>query len=396
MPEIARELNVDAIVEGSVLRSGGRVRITVQLIYAPADLNLWAEAYDRDISDVLALQENVASDVAEHVHIQVTDQVTARSSRPRRVNIAALDAYLTGEYHIHKYGTGGSSDELYKATEYLRQATQIDPGFARAWMALARTYNPNVGPAPREVSIYKDAIEKALAADPNLSEAHARMAQLKEYQDWDFAAAEQEFRRAIELDANNASAREEYGDYLNMMGRWTEAEHEEQLAQTLDPDNEYLLDGLHRRGEYERALELGRNLVKLHPEDGGYHWSLSRTYFALGRYKEGVAELPPTFKAFGYLEMANALAKTSATKGYKAALRLYAKDLAAVQGNPASPAMVASVYHILGDKDETFRWLEKAFVERDGFLLEIKDPEWQSLRGDPRLESLVRRIGLPH
>jgi len=137
-------------------------------------------------------------------------------------------------------------------------------------------------------------------------------------------------------------------------------------------------------------------MVELHPEDGANRWYLSNVYFSLGRYQEGVRELPEALRGYGYQNMAIALEKTYATQGYKAALRLWAKDLAAVQGNPASPAMVARIYLLLGDKDEMFKWLEKGFVQRDGFLLDLKHgAEWQSLRGDPKYEGLVRRIGLP-
>jgi len=395
LPQIARELGVDAIVEGSVIRSGDRVRITAQLIYAPKDTNLWAEAYNRDVRDVLALQASVASEVAKQVNSQVTPHELAGRSQPHPVNLAALDAYLKGEYHEQQYGFGGTPEERYTAAEYFRQATQIDPSFARAWVGLANAYIINVGPSPKEAPIFKDALEKALIADPSLSEAHFLMARFKEYHDWDFAAAGEQFRRAIELDPNSASAHEFYGDYLDNMGRWPEAAREEELAQALDPKSNHLLDGLYNRGDYARAFGIARNLVELHPENGWNHWALSNIYFAQGRYQEGIAELQPTLRQYGYPEMANALAKTYAANGYKAALQLYAKDLASVQGNPACPTMVASVYLLLGDKDEAFKWLEKGFIERDGFLVGLNLPEFQSLRGDPRFGDLVRRVGLP-
>jgi len=395
LPEIAHELNVDAIVEGTVLRSGDRVRITAQLVYAPNDSNLWAEAYDRDVPDVLALQASLASEVAQEIHSQVAPREQPSRSPPPTVNLAALDAYLKGQYHEQKYGTGGSPQERYKAAEYFRQATQVDPNFARAWVGLAATYITNVAPSPKQTPMFKEALEKAIVADPSLSDAHYWLARFKEYHDWDFAAAGREFLRAIELDSNSALAHEGYGDYLDNMGRWPEAEREEQLAQTLDPNNDHLLDGLYNRGEYGRALQIARNVVEIHPEYGANHWSLSNVYFQLGRYKEGTAELPIVLRQYGYPEMASALAKTYAANGYKAALRLYAKDLAAVQGNPACPTMVARVYLLLGNKDETFKWLEKGFVERDGFLVGLKLSEFQSLHGDARFDDLVHRVGLP-
>jgi len=395
LPEIARELNVDAIVEGSVLRSGNRVRITAQLIYAPSDTNLWAEAYDRDVRDVLTLQTNVATDVAQEVHSQVTPHQEA-SNPPRPVNSGALDAYLKGEYHQQKFGSGGSPDERYKAAEYFRQATQIDPSFARGWLGLANSYITNVGPSPSEAPTFKDALEKALVADPNLSEAHSLMGRFKLYHDWDFPAAEKEFRTAMELNPSNAEAHGCYADYLGHMGRRQEAEREEQIAQGLDPSASWLEGGLYDRGEYDRALKILRNQEGLHPEDGWNHWELSNVYFATRKYDEGVAELEPALRLYGYPEMANALAKTHAAKGYKAALRLYAKDLEALQGNPVCPTLVAKVYLLLGEKDEAFKWLERGFAERDGFLVSlVNSPDFQSLRGDPRYQDLVRRVGLP-
>jgi len=190
LPEIARELNVDGIVEGSVLRSGDRVRVTTQLIYAPNDTNLWAEAYDRDVRDVLVLEASVASDVAQQVHSQITPHQKSING-PRPVNPAAFDAFMKGEYHLQKFGAGSGPDERYKAADYFRQATQFDPNFAQAWLGLANSYVINVGPSPSEVSPFKDALEKALAADPNLSDAHRLLGRFKLYHDWDFAFAKQ-------------------------------------------------------------------------------------------------------------------------------------------------------------------------------------------------------------
>jgi TolB-like protein/DNA-binding winged helix-turn-helix (wHTH) protein len=396
LPQIAHELNVDAIVEGSVLRSGDRVRITAQL-HAASDASLWADAYERNLQDMLALQSTVARAIADRIRVEITPTERAKLQDPRPINPAALEAYLQGEYHGQRFGTGSGPEERYKAAQYFRQAIRNDPNFARAYVALAGTYITNVAPSLQEAPLVKDALDKALAADGDLSDAHLWMARFKEYHEWDFAAAEREFRRAIELDPNNAEAHDFYGDYLENMGRQQEGAREERFAQELDPGNDHLIDGFFARGEYHRALEMARNDVKMHPDAGGSHWVLYRACLRTGRFKEAIAELQHVVVLYGYPDMARPLATANAISGYRSALRLWAKDLIRVQGkgSPASPTMVAEVYAYLGDSEQAFEWLEKGFQERDGFLVGLKDPVWQPLRSDPQFQDLVRRIGLP-
>src|SRR5438045_2966553 len=217
LPQIAHELNVDAIVEGSVLRSGDRVRITAQL-HAASDASLWADAYDRNVQDVLALQSTVARAIADRIRVEITPTERARLQDRRPIDPAALEAYLQGEYHGRRFGNGSGPEERYKAAQYFQQALRSDPNFARAYVALAGTYITNVAPTSEEAPLVKHALEKALAADPDLSDAHLWKARFREYHDGDFAAAKQEFRRAIEIDPNNALANDFYGDYSDNMG----------------------------------------------------------------------------------------------------------------------------------------------------------------------------------
>ena len=393
--EIAGELNVDACVEGSVLRSGDKVRITAQLTHAATDKNLWGHTYDGDLQEVFTLEANVANEVAQEIRRERNGNGKLRVRTPRLANAAALDAYLMGEFHQQRFGSGGPPDERYIAAEYFRKAIALDPGFAQAYVALADSYVTNVSATPEEAPIVKDALEKALAIDPELAEAHVLMARFREYHDWDFTGAERDFREAMELEPNSSIAHDVYGDFLNHMGRWSEAEQEEYLAQTLDPKNDHLFDGLFERGEWDRALKIGRNIVAIHPEDGSCHWSLSRVELMLKSEGDEIAELQIVANLYGHPEMAKPIAQTYAKSGYGAALRLWANDLEKTQGNPSSAAMVAEVYLALGDKDESFRWLEKAYAERDGFLVGLKDAEWRPLQADPRFGDLVRRVGLP-
>jgi TolB-like protein/DNA-binding winged helix-turn-helix (wHTH) protein/tetratricopeptide (TPR) repeat protein len=393
LPEIARQLGVDGIVAGSVLRSGERVRITAQLIYAPGDTNLWAQTYDRDLRDVLILQSAVAGAIADEIRVKMTPGEKVRMADSHPVNPAALEAYLKGEYHSDTSRFG--KDARFKAAEYFEQATRIDPKFARAYVALAWAHIPNVAPTPEEVPVVTDALEKALALDPNLADAHHALARFKEFHDWDFPGAEREFQRAIELDPSDAMFHDQYGDYLDNMGRYQEGEREEQLAQQLDPGSDHLMDGYNHRGEYGRVLEISRNQVEAHPDDVLAHDCLAMACLRTGRYKEAIEELQRVVVLSGYAEMARPLAKAYAASGYQGALRLWAKDLEQAQGNPASPTMVAEVYTYLGDKENAFKWLEKAYSERDGFLVGLGGAGWQPLRSDPRFQDLVRRVGLP-
>jgi len=395
LPEIARELNVDAIVEGAVQRSGDRIRVTAQLIYAPQDTTLWARSYDRDLRDVLSAQSAVARGLADEIRVKMTPGEKSRIGNEHPVNPEALEAYLKGQYHLGHFGTGGGKGERYAAMEYFQKATQIDPHFARAYVGLVDAHTPNVTPRPEEISIVQDALQKALAADPTLSDTHLHLARFKEFHDWDFVAAEREFQRAIELEPNNATAHDFYGDYLDNMGRHEEAIKQEQLAQELDPAWDHLIDGYNHRGEYDRALHIALNNVAVHPDDGSWHWYLYLAYLHTGRRKETVEELQRAAALYGYPEMASALAKTYARLGYESAMRLAAKEFEQALGDPASPTWIAEIYAHLGDKDSAMRWLERGYAERDGFVVTLRDPVWDSLRSDARFRDLVRRIGLP-
>ena len=393
LPEIARELGVDGIVEGSVIRSGDRVRVTAQLIYAAKDTNLWAQTYDRDLRDVLSLQSAVAQAVADEIRAKMTPGEKMRLGEPHPVNPAALEAYLKGEYRgdMSRFG----KNARYEAIKYYELATQLDPKFARAYVALAWARSANVGPTPEEASAVRNALEKALALDPNLALAHFAMALYKIAPDFDFAGAEREFQRAIELNPNDADFHDRYGSYLYATGRYQEAEREKQTAQELDPAGDHLSDLYMAQGKYEDVVKVVRDQLDIHPNDAFCHFSLAQAYLRSARYKEAIPELQQTVNLSGYSEMAKPLAQAYANSGYKSALRLWAKDLELAQGNRAAPTWVAEVYTILGDKENAFMWLERAYAQRDGYLLGLKEPVWQPLYSDPRYQDLVRRVGLP-
>jgi eukaryotic-like serine/threonine-protein kinase len=395
LPQIARELNVDAVIEGSVQRSGSRVRVTAQLIYAPQDMTLWARTYDRDLSDALTLQSALARGLADEIRVSMTAGEKSKVGNEHPVNPKALEAYWQGQDHLGRFGSGAGKEERYAAMQYFQKAIQIDPSFARAYVGLVDAHTPNVTPPPGEVSIVQDALQKALAADPSLSDAHLHLARLKEYHDWDFPSAEREFQRAIDVNPNSAQAHDFYGDFLDNMGRHQEAIKQQERAQELDPDGEHLMDGYNHRGEYAQALQVALNNVAAHPNDGAWHAFLYQAYLHTGQKKKTVEELQRAATLYGYPEMASALSKAYAQSGYEDAMRLAAKQFEQALGNPVSPTMIAVIYVHLGDKDSAMKWLERGYAERDGFLVSLKDPEWDSLRSDPRFKDLVRRMGLP-
>src|SRR5271169_1264958 len=239
LPQIARELNVDAVVEGSVQRSGDHVHITAQLIYAPEDKNVWAQAYERDLQNALTLQSEVAGAIVGEVRTQVTPEERARLHAPRPVNLRALDAYLRGTYHLNRKGEGSGDEENRNAEKYFQEAITEDPGFAPAYIALASTHMALLLPSTQDHVAMKAALEKALALDPSSGEGHVLLANVK-CDDWDWSGAEEEYRRAIALAPNNLDAHLHFGYFLDGLGRVPEGMNELRRAQELDPNEEHL------------------------------------------------------------------------------------------------------------------------------------------------------------
>lgn len=396
VPEIAQELGVDGVVEGSVQRVGSQVRVNAQLVYAPLETHLWAQSYDRDLRDALGMQSSVARDIAERIRAQTTAGERKKLEDSRPVNQAALDAYLKAKYYHNSVGEGSSFEESSKAVEYYRDAIRQDPSFAPAYVGIARAYIHFLSPMPQDVAVVKESLDKAMALDPTLAEAHLWTARFKQLYDWDFTGAEQEFKQAIELDPNNAMAHDFYGWFLYTQHRFDEGDREETRAQELDPDNDHLSDGYNFRGQYEQALEIYQRMVSLNPNRGDLRYFLYMAYFRTKRYREAVPELLQTAVLYGHPELAGPLGEAYSKGGINATLRLWAKDLENLQSAGVTPLMVATVYAQLGDASNAFKWLEKGYVERDGWLVALSiDPEWKTIRSDPRFKDLVRRVGLP-
>lgn len=402
LPEIARELSVDGIVEGTVQRSGDRVRITAQLIHGPSDRHLWANSYERDMHDVFAMEREVAADIAHQVQARLAPQNQAPAEQPRPVNLQALEAYLQGNYHLQRAEMGPRDKELRSAGEYFQQAIGADPDFAPAYIGLAEAHHNLWWPSSEDFGLMRTAAEKALALAPNSSDAH-RAVGLTKFEDWEWARAEEEYRRSIALNPNNAGAHNLLGDSLDVVGQMDEGWREHEIAQELDPNQDHLSWALTRRGEYDRAIELLLKLADNHPEDGLVHWQLARNYAQKRMYKEWVQELGIVTTLFGFPEIGRRVNRAFDLEGYPGALRRWAGEVERLGTNEQGyfPGVLAETYAELGDKDHAFYWLDQGCKHHhmaisDPALEWVKvDPGFASLQSDPRFKDVLRCMELP-
>jgi TolB-like protein/DNA-binding winged helix-turn-helix (wHTH) protein len=408
LPEIARELHVDAIIEGSVVRSGDRVRITAQLIYAPEDKNLWARSYESDMQDAMALQGQLANAIADEIRVQVAPQEQARLRTKHPINATVLDNYLEGNYHLNRVAHGLVDEEQRKAAEYFQLAIDEDPNFVPAYIGLAHAHALILGgpglmnPSPQDYAIKKAAAEKAAALDSQSSEAHELLGSVAA-EDWRWSEAEEELRRAIALSPNRAQAHDTLACFLFATGRWDEGHKETQIAQELDPKTDRLTDLLFDEGKYDESIQsLNRDLER-QPGDGVAHYGLFQRYALAGKYPEAIKELEETGKLMGLTELVVPVDHAFKTAGFKAAIRLLAENFERLQreGKLYAPDILAEFYGVVGDKDRAFYWLEDEYRHKQltgvgGGLLWLKgNPMYASLRTDPRYADLVRRLGLP-
>jgi TolB-like protein/DNA-binding winged helix-turn-helix (wHTH) protein len=403
LQEIARELNVDAVVEGSVIRSGQRIRVTAQLLQASTDRHLWAQTYDRDLGDVLRLQGEVAQTIAERVRAQLTprQQAIFRSARP--VNPEAYEDYLRGRYYLeNQFALAGP---LRMAKSYFEQSAQKDPQFASAYSGLALAYiflgfygNGQLSPdqAYRQA---KEAAQKSLQLDNSNGEAHYALALLSSQFDWDFKTAEREFADSIALAPSYSCAHESHALFLAGLGRRSEALEELGNIGQLDPgpgSMSVISGAYYQLRDYPKLVEVSRQAVTSFPNEWTMHRELGIGYEATGQPAEAMAEYQKAFKlSEDNLDATAFLAHAYAEAGRRGeAEKILAGLLRKSQTAHVSPYFIATIYAGLHDNDRAFSFLEKAYQEKSPDLLwHLKaDVRLNSLRSDPRFQDLLRRI----
>jgi len=403
LPQIARELNVDAVIEGSIVRSGGRVRITAQLIDAAADKHLWAQSYDGDLRDTLALQSRVAREIADEIRVNVRPtELAALRRNARAVNPDAYEAYLKGRYFWNKR----TADGLSKARLYFDEAVAKAPDYAPAYSGLADTYallgdwQYGVMTAKEALPAAKAAAIKALALDNTLGEAHTSLGFVLSGFDWDWPSADKEFRQAIDLNPGYATAHHWYAWHLSLMGRHTEAIAEMTRARALDPlsliINADLAEILLIAHSYDESVRQSRKTIDIDPAFAFAHNQLAEAYLQQHLRDQAIGEFQKAVQLSGgsaicTANLARAYAASDRRSDAEQLLASLKQRSNAIYSNAAEIAMV---YAALDDRAQAMAWLQKGFDDRfnPGVLLR---PGFDSLRDDARFRAMVSKAGLP-
>jgi TolB-like protein/Tfp pilus assembly protein PilF len=402
LPQIAGELNVDAVVEGTVLRSGDQVRITAQLIEAATDKHLWSQSYEGELRDTLALQSKVAGGIANQIRINLNPQEQAALKTVKVVNPQAYESYLKGRYFWNKR----TGDALKVALAYFNEAIDEDPNYAQAYSGLADTY-ALLGDWQYAVMSTKEALPKAKAAaikalelDSLLSEAHTSLGYSLRAFDWDFDSAGKEFQRAIELNPGYATAHHWNAMNLGLLDRPKEALVEMRKAENLDPlsliINADLAEFLLLTHSYDESLEQSRKTIEMDASFALGHKQLGDAYLLKQMDKEAVAELQKAVR----LSRGSPICIADLARAYVASGKINeaAKLLSDLEkGSNTSftnAPQIAMIYASMGDSDQAMYWLERAYKERFNPSVLLRSG-FDPLRSDPRFEDLMRRIGLP-
>jgi TolB-like protein/DNA-binding winged helix-turn-helix (wHTH) protein/Tfp pilus assembly protein PilF len=414
LPQIGRELQVDAVVEGAVTRGANRVRVTAQLVEASSDHHLWARTYERDLKDVLALQDEIARDIAEEIRVKLTPKERTLLIQVHAVDPEAYDAYLRGSYWWNQLTVMGEDLEvLEKACDYFQKAVARDPSYALAYVGVAEcfTFQDNSDSVREAVAFRgsdkareavafrgsdkaREAAAKALVLDPSLAEAHTTLATLKFLTDWDWSGAEAEHKQAIALNPNYAPARYWYSFFLVAMGRLDEAMREIERARDLDPYSalitEWLGQVLYHARRYDDALRENRRGLEMHPDASGFYFAIANVFEQKKMFAEAFAarqqglslEKDPRVTALGEAY------KRSGYEGYLLKQTEFEQTL--------SPPYAAHIYALLNDEPRAIDALEAAYNKHFvGILFLRTAPELDSIRSSPRFRELVRRIGFP-
>jgi TolB-like protein/Flp pilus assembly protein TadD len=397
LPDIAKQLNVDAVVEGSVQRAQDEVRVTAQLVRATPEKHLWANTYTQSYRNILALESEVAQEIAREIRVTVTPEEKERLAASRPVNPAAHEAYLKGHFYLWKY----TDADVEKAMKYLEEAIAIDSTCAPAYVDLAEAYDYfSSDMLPREfaqkVSTYA---RKALSIDPTIAEAYALLGDVKLIYDWDWKGAGADYRKAIALNPNDPVAHAYYCTYLSVMGMSDEALQEAIRANELNPLDLNIRVGLantySNRRQYDKAEALYKEIQSMDSTYALCCVGLGRMRFAQGRFDEAVSEFRKAFRLNVYPAsegLGAALARSGRTSEARTVL---AQLIRQSEAGRQRQVAIAATYLALGEPDSSFYWLDKAYDLRDGALPWIRvTPIFDDLRSDPRYVALMKKMGL--
>ncbi|MGE5724610.1 MAG: winged helix-turn-helix domain-containing tetratricopeptide repeat protein [Acidobacteriota bacterium] len=393
--QVGRELSVDAVVEGTVERSGNRVRIRVQLIQAASDRHLWAQSYDRDFTDALAFESEVAGDIVREIQSDLTPTQKRRWSAVRRVAPEAYDAYLKGLYFSNKRNAA----DFTRAIGYFNQAIAKDSGYAAAYSGLSDALLGEIftgTPAEKVREKATLSAQKAIELDPSSAEAHNSLGGIREFWDWDWAAAEREYRRAIELNPNFAAGHQDYALLLAFQGRFEQAIAEAQRSQDLDPLSPFVRTTfcleLEVARRYAEAVEKCQQALELDPNFRHAHGNLVSIYIAMGKNEQAVEEYEKVASLAGRSPAEIAGIRGAFEQGGS---KGFWRKLLEDSKKEGDGVRVASLYALLGEKDQAMLWLEKAYRQRSPMMEFLKEAsEFDNLRSDPRFGELLRRVGL--
>ncbi|MEP7147524.1 MAG: winged helix-turn-helix domain-containing protein [Acidobacteriota bacterium] len=397
--EIGRELNVDAVLIGRIVSSGNKLSISTELISTTDNSVIWGEQFTRESADIERLQNDIARSISQRLKLRLSGGASPRGDR-QSSDPEVYRLTLLGRFHLNML----TDENFLKGRDYFQQAIDKDSNYAPAYAGLAEAYSRlsgwNAIPPNEGYPKARTAAERALELDDQLAEAHATLGMVRHFYDWDWAGAEKELRRAIEINPNNADAHQAYGYYLSAMERFDEAVVQMELSLKLDPlsveKNAGIGELAYLRRDYDRAIEQYNKLLETNPTSGFLHWAIGNVYVQKGMYGPAIAAYQKAIPLSGDSpDEPASLAFAYALSGNRTEAARLAKDLELRSKKTyVSPASIAVIYSGLGDKDRAFEYLEKAYERRDMLLVLLKvEPMFDRLRDDERFANLIGRVG---
>jgi eukaryotic-like serine/threonine-protein kinase len=397
--EVAEKLNVKAVLTGRVTQNNDGLLINIELIDARDNSQIWGERYSRSMSDLVVVEQEIAGQVSQRLQLGLSHDDKRRLVKPNTENPDAYQLYLRGRYHWNKR----TPESMNRGIEYFKQALEKDPQYALAYAGLADCYallgEYGKMPVRESAPLAKSAAEKAVALDNSLAEAHTSLAAVLEYE-WNWAEAEKQYRLAIEMNSNYATAHHWYGVYLSSLGRFDEALPELKKALELDPLSLIINTGLGRMycgaRRYDEAIDQLKTTLEIEPNFAEAHFQLALAYEGKGKYEKAANEFHKAVELFEDPTMRGWIAREQALAGKKDEARKLLDELKTLSKQQyVSPYMIAIGYAALGDREQAFEWLEKVYVDRSYYVVWLKvDPIWDALQSDGRFQDLLRRVGL--